>query len=328
VIEAEMGYFIGCDLGGTNLRAAVVNSVTGEVNSLTIIPTMAHEGYEAVLLRMANLFKDIIEKSKLKSDDIQGIGIGVPGMMDFESGLTTFITNLPGHWINVPVAPIIKEKTGIPAFLINDVRAITWGELKFGAGKGCQSLVCYALGTGIGGGIVVNNQLVLGNSGQAGELGHMTVDPNGPLCNCGNHGCLEQYSSGPAIKAAALKAISHGGTTILGEMVGYDLNKMTPEVVYNAAMKGDTIARTIYENAGYYLGLAIANSIVTLEPQKIVIGGGIAQAGDLLFAPMRKAIQERVFLVPMDRIEIVQAELGNNAGVIGASMWAENRIQK
>ncbi|MHC1772653.1 MAG: ROK family protein [Flexilinea sp.] len=323
-----MGYFIGCDLGGTNLRAAIVNSTTGEVSNLTIIPTLAREGHEEVLLRMADLFTDLFKKSGLKPGEIKGIGIGVPGMMDVDRGLTTFITNLPGHWINVPVASFITERTGIPTFLINDVRAITWGELKFGAGKGCQSMVCYAIGTGIGGGVVINNQLVLGNTGQAGELGHMTVNPNGPLCNCGNHGCLEQYSSGPAIKSAALKAISHGGTTILGEMIDYDLNKMTPEVVFNAALRGDEIARNIFENAGYYLGVAIGNSIVTLEPQRIVIGGGIAQAGELLFNPIRKAIQERVFLVPTELIQIVPAELGNNAGVIGASMWAEYKINK
>lgn len=321
-----MGYYIGCDLGGTNLRAAIVNSETGSVEHLTIIPTQAQEGHEEVLLRMVDLFTELIKKSGMKTEEILGIGIGVPGMTDANRGMTTFITNLPGHWINVPVAPFITERTGIPAFLINDVRSITWGELKFGAGRGCESMVCFAIGTGVGGGVVINNQLVLGNTGQAGELGHITVDPHGPLCNCGNYGCLEQYSSGPAIRAAAIKAIAHGGTTILGEMVDYDLNKMTPEVVFNAAMKGDEIARKIFETAGMYLGIAISDTIVTLEPQRIVIGGGIAQAGELLFNPIRKTIQERVFLAPLEKIQIVPAELGNNAGVIGASMWAEHRI--
>ncbi len=321
-----MGYYIGCDLGGTNLRAAIVNSETGSVEHLTIIPTLAHEGHEAVLLRMADLFNGLIEKSGLPKNEIRGIGIGVPGMTDAKQGMTIFITNLPGHWVNVPVAPFITERTGIPAFLINDVRSITWGELKFGAGRGCDSMVCFAIGTGVGGGVVINNQLVLGNTGQAGELGHITVDPHGPRCNCGNYGCLEQYSSGPAIRAAAMKAVAHGGTTILGELVDFDLNKMTPEIVYDAATRGDQTAREIFENAGMYLGIAISDTIVTLEPQRIVIGGGIAKAGDLLMEPIRRTIRERVFLAPLDKIQIVPAELGNNAGVIGASMWAEHQV--
>jgi glucokinase len=189
-------------------------------------------------------------------------------------------------------------------------------------------MVMYAIGTGIGGGVVINNQLVLGNSGQAGEIGHMTVEPGGTLCNCGNRGCLEQYASGPAIRSAALKVIAHGGTSILGELVDFDLNKMTPEVVFNAALKGDVAAQDIYEKAGYYLGLAISNSIVHLEPERIVVGGGIAQAGEVLFTPMRRAIRDRVFLIPMEQIQIVPAELGNNAGVIGTSMWAENMVHR
>lgn len=323
-----MGYYIGCDLGGTNLRAALVDSETGEASDLTIVPTLAREGHEEVLLRMIDLFNNLIEKSTLGKSDVEGIGIGIPGMLDMQRGITTFITNLPGHWINVPVAPFITERTGIPCYIMNDVRAITWGELKFGAGKGCKSMVLYAIGTGIGGGVVINNQLVLGNSGQAGEVGHMTVEPGGTLCNCGNRGCLEQYASGPAIRSAALKVIAHGGTSILGEMVGFDLNKMTPEIVFNAALKGDVAALNIYEKAGSYLGQAISNSIVHLEPERIVVGGGIAQAGEVLFTPMRRAIQERVYLAPLEQIQIRAAELGNNAGVIGASMWAENMVHQ
>ena len=321
-----MGYYIGCDLGGTNLRAALVDSETGEASDLTIVPTLAREGHEEVLLRMIDLFNNLIEKSTLAKSDVEGIGIGIPGMLDMQRGFTTFITNLPGHWINVPVGPFITERTGIPCYIMNDVRAITWGELKFGAGKGCKSMVLYAIGTGIGGGVVINNQLVLGNSGQAGEVGHMTVEPGGTLCNCGNRGCLEQYASGPAIRSAALKVIAHGGTSILGEMVGFDLHKMTPEIVFNAALKGDVAALNIYEKAGSYLGQAISNSIIHLEPERIVVGGGIAQAGEVLFTPMRRAIQERVYLAPLENIQIRAAELGNNAGVIGASMWAENMV--
>jgi len=150
-----MGNFIGCDLGGTNLRAAIVNSQTGTVSNLTIVPTLAREGYEEVLLRMVDLFEHLIQESGLGKMNIDGIGIGIPGMMDVERGYTTFVTNLPGHWINIPVGPFITERIGIPTFILNDVRSITWGEYEFGAGKGCNSMVMYAIGTGIGGGVVI-----------------------------------------------------------------------------------------------------------------------------------------------------------------------------
>lgn len=322
-----MGYFIGCDVGGTNMRAAVVNSESGEVQNLTVYPTNAHEGHETVLSRMAALFKKLIEKSDLSKKDISGIGIGIPGKLDVERGITHFITNLPGHWINVPVAGTIQTLTGIPTFILNDVRSITWGELKFGAGRGCSSMILYAIGTGIGGGVVIDGRLILGNTGQAGEVGHMTIVPDGTLCNCGKRGCLEQYSSGPAIRAAAIKAVAHGATTILGEMVDFDLNRITPQTVYEAAIKGDSIAMDIYRQAGKYLGIAIGNSIAQLEPERVVIGGGVAKAGDLLFQPIREEINRIASLAPIENIQIVPAELGNNAGVIGASMWAQYKVK-
>lgn len=323
-----MAYYIGCDLGGTNMRAAIVNSESGAVSNLEVVPTLGREGPDGVLPRMVNLFATIIGKAKLSMAEIQGIGIGFPGMIDTERGITRFITNLPGHWIDVPAAAFIEKETGIPTFLLNDVRAITWGEMIFGAGKGCSSMVMYALGTGVGGGIVINGELLLGNSGQAGELGHITVDPVGPLCNCGNRGCLEQYSSGPAIVSAALKAIAHGGTTILGEMVEYNMNKMTPEIVAKAALAGDKTAKNIFEQAGIHLGIAIADSLVHIEPERVVIGGGISRAGELILEPVRRTVRERVFLIPLNKVQITLSELGNDAGVIGTSMWAAHQINK
>ncbi len=322
-----MGYYIGCDVGGTNMRAALVDSDSGEVSNLTMIPTMAQEGHDAVLLRLVDLFSQIITKSNINPKNVKGIGMGFPGSMNVKTGVTTFMTNLPDHWINVPVTNFITNKTGIPSFILNDVRSITWGELKFGAGKGAESMVLYAIGTGIGGGVVINGKLVMGNSGQAGELGHQTVDPNGPRCNCGNHGCLEVYASGPAIRSMALKAIAHGGTTILGDMVNYDLNKMTPAIVFQAALKGDQIAKEIYETAGSYLGIAISNSICTLEPERVVITGGISKSGDLLFDPIRRTVNERVNLTPLNLIQIIPGELGDNAGVIGSAMWAHENTK-
>jgi glucokinase len=168
---------------------------------------------------------------------------------------------------------------------------------------------------------VVHNELVLGIGGSAGELGHLTIDFNGPVCGCGNHGCVEAYASGPAIAAAGLKAVTQGRTTSIGRLVDYDLNKITPELICQAALEGDAIAQEIYRDAGFYLGIAIANILVSTGPRRIVIGGGVAKAGDLLLTPIRETINARVKLMPVEQVEVLQAKLGTNAGIIGVANW-------
>jgi glucokinase len=188
-------------------------------------------------------------------------------------------------------------------------------------------MACFAVGTGIGGGLVINGQLHLGIGGTAGELGHMTIDFNGPVCGCGNHGCLEAMASGPAIAAMGLKAVIQGRTTILGSMVNYDLNQITPEIIFEAAKQGDTVANEIYAEAGMYLGVAVANVLISVSPRKVVIAGGVAAAGDLLLEPLRRTIRQRVTMMPVDQVEVVQASLGSEAGVLGVAMWAAHSLK-
>ena len=318
-----MGKYIGCDLGGTNIKGAIVDSEKGIVYGVRSIPTMAHKGHDKVIERIAKFFNTMVIESGIDPNEILGAGIGLPGAIDSRTGVSVFMTNLPDHWINVPVAEIIKQETGIPTFLLNDVNAITWGEMKFGAARGCSSAVCYALGTGIGGGVVIDGNLVLGRTGVAGELGHQVVEPYGNFCNCGSRGCLETYASGPAIRSAAMKVIAHGGTSILGELCEYDLNKLDARVVAEAAQKGDRAAINIFNEAGFYLGIAVSNMIMALEPERVIITGGVAAAGELLLTPVRQIVYERVHVTPLNGISIVLGELGDNAGVIGNSMWAE-----
>lgn len=317
-----MAKYIGGDLGGTNVRAGIVDTETGEVSNLISVPTIARDGQDAVLHRMAELFLNVVKSSGLKTTDIGGIGIGAPGIIDIDNGRTVFLPNLFGHWKNAPVAEKILEYTGLSTYLLNDVRAITFGEWKFGAGRGAQTMAVFAIGTGIGGGMVINNQLHLGLDGTAGELGHTMIDYNGPLCGCGNHGCIEMYASSPAIAAAGLKAVVQGWTTKIGELAGYDLNKITAKTVSTAATMGDPVAMEIYERVGFYLGIAISNTILHIAPNKIVIGGGGVQAGDLLLDPIRKTVKERVKMVDVNKVSIVPAELGDNGGVIGSALWA------
>ena len=196
-----MKTYIGCDLGGTNIRAAIVDVDTGSVLHQMSVPTSARDGHDSVMKRMAALCLDVIQSAGINREDIGGVGIGVPGVLDLEKGETLFLPNLEGTWPHVPLRDTIANLTGLPTALLNDVRSITHGEWLFGAGRGVDTVAVFAIGTGIGGGLVINNQLHLGIGGTGGELGHTTIDYNGPVCGCGNKGCLEAYASGPAIAA-------------------------------------------------------------------------------------------------------------------------------
>jgi len=323
-----MNLFVGVDLGGTNIKAGIVDIDTGQVIYSQSVPTWAREGHDAVMARMAELVLAAITASGHEQSQVKGVGITAPGVLDLEKGLTLFLPNLPGTWPNVPLRATITGKTGLPTFLLNDARAITYGEWQFGAGRGAETMACFTLGTGVGGGLVVNGNLHLGIGGTAGELGHQTIDFNGPMCGCGNRGCLEAYASGPAIAAMGVKAVLQGRTSIIGQLVSYDLNKITPEVLAEAAIRGDSEAKRIFELTGMYLGIAIGNVLVSVTPTKVVLAGGVAAAGDLLLEPIRRTLESRVSLVDVSKVEIVTASLGNNAGVLGAASWAANLLQR
>ena len=317
-----MKVFVGCDVGGTNIKAGLVNVEDGLVLISNSIPTLARQGPEAVMERMAQLISDLINEIHIEKSEIGGLGISAPGMIDLETNTTLFLPNLYSEWRNIPVGERMRAYLGLDVAMLNDVRAITFGEWAFGAGKGVDSMACFAIGTGVGGGLVVNNQLVLGIGGTAGELGHQTVEPNGPLCGCGNHGCIEVFASGPAIAAEAARGVLQGWSTKIVDLIDHDINQLTPEVVARAAMMGDALALEVWERAGNYLGIGIANILTSVGVKRVVIAGGVGKAGDLLLNPIKKVVEQRVFLMPVDQVEIVSAQLGNNAGTVGMAAWS------
>ena len=321
-----MKKYIGCDLGGTNMRAAIVDVDTGTVLHQMSVPTLAREGHADVMKRMAELCLHVIQSAGMHQDEVGGIGIGVPGVLDLDKGETLFLPNLEGTWPHVPLQRTMEEMTGLPTALLNDVRSITNGEWRFGAGRGVDTVAVFAIGTGIGGGLIINGQLYLGIGGTGGELGHTTIDYNGPVCGCGNRGCLEAFASGPAIAAMGLKAVTQGLTTRIADLCESDLNRVTPKLIAQAAQEGDEIAKDIYERAGFYLGIAAANVCVAVGPRRIIIGGGVSRAGDLLLEPIRRTLRERVTVMPVEQVEVVPSQLGNNAGVIGVACWAAYRL--
>ncbi|MCS7247509.1 MAG: ROK family protein [Anaerolineales bacterium] len=323
-----MKLYVGCDLGGTNLRAALVDAETGRVLLQKATATLARQGPEAVMQRMANLILEVIAEGGYTSAQVQGIGVGAPGLLDMEKGETLFLTNFAGNWPHVPLRDTLQRLTSIPTTILNDARAITFGEWRFGAGEGVATMVVFALGTGVGGGSVVNGQLHLGLSGSAGELGHIVLDPNGPRCGCGNNGCLEVYASGPAIAAMGMKMVAQGLATQIADLCQGDYNRITAALIAEAAQRGDEIALEIYRRAGEALGRAAAILCVTLSPQRIVLTGGVAQAGELLLGPMRETMRRLVRVIPVEQVELVPGKLGDQAGVIGAACFAAEKISR
>jgi glucokinase len=294
---------LGIDVGATNLKWCVVEHDGGAWRTVgrDQRPTLPSEGPDAVIGRLVEIARAAVGGWP----DVTSIGIGVPGLYDPASGVTRFLVNLPGGWKGVAVGPGVAAATGLPTALINDARAFGLAELRLGAGRGASSMVGLTLGTGVGGVIAIDGRVHQGHDGTAGEVGHQTIDPDGPWCNCGNRGCLEAYARADQIAAAC-------GTP-------------SAEAAIAAARAGDRRAIDGLAGVGRYLGIGIANLITLLAPDRIVIGGGNAAAGDLLFEPLRAELRRRVLMTQLDRVVLTTAELGTWAGAIGAAVHGAER---
>jgi glucokinase len=305
--------YASVDLGGTTI-GCVMAGTDGEIQARRSVPTEAHEGPDAVLERMAELVRDV-------SDELDrepaAVGVGVPGLVDLQAGKTFFLPNLPTQWREVPVRDALEPKLGCPVYLLNDVRMATLGELTFGHGREADTMAFFALGTGIGGGVVVDGKLRLGPLGAAGELGHITVLPGGPMCGCGNHGCVESLASGTALTGEGVRLIKIGQADHLHSIVDGDLNKVSPKTMGEAAEAGDEAVRDAIVRAARYLGIAVSAVATTLHPDLVVLGGGVAQIGAMLFDTVRNEVDERVRMLPTDTIDIRPSKLGDQAGPLG-----------
>lgn len=313
---------IGIDVGGTNVKIALVDD-NGKIIYSNSVPTYAKMGYEYTVNNIKQAIKDLMKETNTTPSDIEGIGFDFPGQVDCKTGVVKLAPNIPG-WVNVPIAQMIEDEFHIPTRIDNDVRCAALGELKFGAGRGCENFICITVGTGIGSGIVINGKVVRGATNAAGELGHIKLQMNGgPICGCGDTGCLEAFASGPAIVAMAQEYIKGGKSTKFREMAAAEGGEITPYMVAKAAEEGDPVAKRIFEIVGEYIGIGLTSVINLLNPERVIIGGGVAESGELLLGPIRKTIKERAMVVAGNAVGIVPAQLGNSAGVIGASMLIE-----
>jgi glucokinase len=293
---------LGLDLGGTNLKWAVVER-TGESWSVIArdqVPTRRSASTADMPASVTAQLAEVAVQARDSAGPIASVGIGIPGLYDPTTGRTRFLVNVPGPWAGHPVAEPVAAAAGVPAFLINDARAFGVAELRLGAAKGSSSMVGLTLGTGVGGVVAVGGRVHQGHDGTAGEIGHQTIDPDGPWCNCGNRGCLEAYARADQIAAAC-------GTS-------------TAEEAVRAATGGDERARHGLADVGRYLGIGISNMIAVLSPDTVVLGGGVAAAGELLFGPIQAEVRKRVWTTAIDEVAIVPAALGTWAGAIGAAI--------
>lgn len=301
---SERSRHLGLDLGGTNIKWAVVERASdGQASDAwrTLdqgqVATDLGGGEATIVPQLARLATELRDRSEGLATSV---GVAVPGLYIPETGVVTFLTNVPGDWAATPVGGPVSAATGLPTALINDARAFGLAELRFGAGRDADSFIGLTLGTGIGGVIAIGNQVLQGFRGQAGELGHQTIDPDGPWCGCGNRGCVEAYAR--------------------ADQVALVCGTADPREAIERARAGDEWARAGLAEIGRYLGIGIANAITVLTPDLVILGGGWASAAELIIEPIEAEMRRRVITTPVERVEVVLAELGTGAGAVGAAV--------
>ncbi|MCX7927123.1 MAG: ROK family protein [Candidatus Omnitrophica bacterium] len=304
-------FFIGIDLGGTNLKIALCDS-SCVIKERQILPTEVFAQPKALMTAIVSSVNSLTAKYHLSRSFILGIGIGLPGPVDVVRGIVHFFPNIPG-WKEVPLRSILEEKLGIPVFIDNDANLMCLAEFRAGAAKGSTNAVCLTLGTGVGAGLIIEKRLYRGSSFAAGEVGHVPINEKGPNCNCGGIACLEAYI----------------GNRRIAQNVRKVFKKDIPlEEVSRLARKGDERAIAIWKDVGKKLGVALVGIVNVLNPDCVVVGGGVANAGQILFDAVYKTIQERAMPVQVKDLRILKAKLGRNAGMIGAAFLVKEQLQR
>lgn len=320
-MSAKERYIVGVDLGGTNIVAGAMPIDGSREIAMHTTPTLADSGAEAVADRIAGMIEQVIEQTISETganrSDFIGVGIGAPGPLNRAKGVVIVTPNL--GWKNFPLREEISARVKLDATLDNDANCATLGEFWCGAAVGGTNVIGITLGTGIGGGLILEGKLYHGSSDVAGEIGHTSIDANGRRCKCGNYGCLEAYASGPAIAERAREALrGDEAESIMASMVDGDQRKITAQTVYEASKRGDAIAREVVRETAHILGTGVANLLNIFNPDIVVLAGGVTQAGDALFQPLRAEVKRRAFKPAVQACKIVPGALPLSAGVVGA----------
>jgi glucokinase len=312
-------FVLGIDIGGTNLVVGSVAEDGSTVLATASEPTHAEAGATDVVDRLVGLAERAVVQTRALAPDaeILGVGVGAPGPLDTKRGIVLLTPNL--GWVNMPLRQIIHDRLGLPAALDNDANCAVLGEWWVGAARGARHAIGITIGTGIGGGLILDGRLYHGASDVAGEIGHTTIDTEGRRCKCGNYGCLEAYASGPNIAIRAIEEIEAGAASRLPSYVGGDLRQITAQTVYLAAQEGDELALEVVNDTAKFLGVGIGNLLNVFNPEVVVVCGGVTLAGDHLFVPLQREVARRAFRPAVMACRIVPGELEGTAGVYGAA---------
>lgn len=310
-----MNYYAGVDLGGTNTKIGILNR-EGDILKSRIIKTLSAEGVDNTLERIWKTIQELSQELDINIKNIKGIGLGIPGPV-LEQSIVAFFANFPWER-NINIKEKLEKLTGIETKLDNDANIIALGEAKYGAAKGSKSSVTVALGTGIGGGIYIDGKLVSGAKGAGGEVGHMKIVKDGKLCGCGQRGCFEAYVSATGLIREAVSRLTVNKQNLLYKMIDGDLMKLEAKDIFDAAREGDAFSLDLVDYEAEYLALGIANILNIINPEVVVLGGGVALAGDILLNPMKEKMVKYALPVTLEELQIVQGVLGNEAGIKGA----------
>ena len=323
--SARPDVYLTVDLGGSRTRAAVVTP-DGTILGKRARPTPRRGGPPAVVRAIVQAARDALATTDVRLADVRAIGIGAPGPLNLAAGTVYFIPNLPG-WKEVPLREMVESEMGRPTVMGNDADAAALGEHTFGAGRGTSDMIYITVSTGIGGGLILRNKLYAGKTATS-ELGHMTIEDDGPICGCGNAGCWEALASGTALAREARDRLRAGSNSIMLDLTGGSLTKVDAKVVHRAALKGDALAKELIATAGHYLGIGLANLTNIFNPEMIVLGGGLTNMGDLLLEPARTSLRSRAMEPHLRGLRLELAELGDDAGLIGAMIFAREAAGK
>lgn len=315
-LNSEGFHCIGVDMGISKVKTALTD-LEGRISRKSIIFYPEEADEQAIMDIIKQSIYDVLEKSGEERNSIIGIGIGVHGIANSKNGISVYAPAF--RWRNVDIAKILGDEFQLPVFIDNDVRTMALGERWFGAARGVDDFVFINIGSGIGSGIMIGGELYTGTSFGAGEIGHISIDDSGPICNCGNYGCLEVMASGPAIVRRVINQIKIGKSTLVTGLVDDDLSKVSGEIIYEAAKMGDAVARDTLQETGRYIGTAVSNLINILNPRLILIGGGVSMAGDFIMEPLIEVAKKKSLKDSAENVSIMPAGLKENCGVVGAA---------
>lgn len=312
-----MSLLIGIDIGGTNIKLALMDT-KAHLKAKRVFSTSEFRNKNALINELVKEIEGLLSEYSVPRKDLLGIGIGAPGAVDIRTGTVHYLTNVP-NWREVPLGDILKKRLHIPVFVDNDVNVMALGEMRFGAGRGVRNMLCITLGTGVGGGLILEGRLYRGSSYAAGEFGHVPINMEGPKCGCGSYACVEAYVGNSYLVREVAAKIRKGEKTMIKKLADGKISNITAKMIGQAANKGDRFAQKVWIDAGNKIGTGLAGVVNLLNVEKIVIGGGVAEAGKILFDSIRKTVAERAMKLPAKTARIVKAKLGYDAGVIGAA---------